>query len=240
MLLWCDNFVSKNLAKGVKLNILIVEDDLLSSKQLAQLLTKEKYTCDLAGGYLEAKEYIDKNKYALILLDWNLGDGDGLTLLKEIRDLDIDCAILMISGNVEVYERVIVLDAGADDYLCKPYSNIELLARMRVLLRQGSKEKSSVLFWDDIQLNIVTHEVFAAKELINLTLAEFDLLELFMKNQNMVLSRFQLSEHINKDNYAVKHSNILDVHIKNLRKKLARKDVILNIRGVGYKMNKSS
>ncbi|MCX6052633.1 MAG: response regulator transcription factor [Campylobacterales bacterium] len=221
------------------MNVLIIEDDELTAKQLLQLLKSEKYSCDVACGYFDAKEYLDKNSYSIVLLDWNLGDGDGLTLLREIRDTNfITTPILMLSANSEIDSRVQVLDSGADDYLCKPYSNIELLARMRVLLRKGSKEKSSVICVDDITLNITTHEVFVNDALIDLTLAEFDLMELFMKNQNIVLTKYQLSEHLNKDNYRVIHSNLVDVHIKNLRKKLDRKDFIKNVRGVGYKVNK--
>lgn len=223
------------------MNILIIEDDALSAKQLSQLLKSEKYSCDVACGYFDAKEYLDKNSYAIILLDWNLGDGDGLSLLKEMRDNNlITTPVLMLSANSEIDDRVKVLDSGADDYLCKPYSNIELLARMRVLLRKGSVEKSPIMRVDDIVMNIVTHEVFVNNELVDLTMAEFDLLELFMKNQNIVLTKYQLSEYLNKDNYSIKHSNIVEVHIKNIRKKLNRKDFIQNVRGVGYKINKSS
>lgn len=221
------------------MNVLIIEDDELTAKQLLKLLKSEKYSCDVACGYFDAKEYLDKNSYSIVLLDWNLGDGDGLSLLREIRVSDaILTPVLMLSANAEIDGRVQVLDSGADDYLCKPYSNIELLARMRVLLRKGSKEKQSLICIDDVILNIVTHEVFVNNELVELTAAEFDLLELFMKNQNIVLTRYQLSEHINKDNYSIKHSNIVDVHIKNLRKKLNRKDFIVNVRGVGYKIYK--
>jgi len=222
------------------LNVLIIEDDKLSAKQLFKLLKSEKYNCDVAYGYFEANEFLDNNSYSIILLDWNLGDGDGLILLSEIRNLKIDTPVLMLSANSEINDRVRVLDSGADDYLCKPYSNVELLARMRVLLRNGSQEKSSIISINDITLNIATHEVLVNDLLVNLTTAEFDLLELFMKNQNIILTRYQLSEHINKDNYLIKHSNIVDVHIKNLRKKLNRKDFIKNVRGVGYKINKSS
>jgi len=91
-----------------------------------------------------------------------------------------------------------------------------------------------------VTLNITTHEVFVDDKLVELTGSEYDLLELFMQNPNVVLTRYQLSEHINKDNYSIKHSNIVDVHIKNLRKKLDRKDFIVNIRGVGYRVSKSS
>ena len=226
--------------KGEKLNILVVEDDVLTAKQVLKLLKNEKYSCDIAHGYFDAKDMIDKNSYSLILLDWNLGDGDGLILLREIRDLKINTPILMLSANSEIDDKVQVLDSGADDYMCKPYSNTELLARMRVLLRKDSKEKSSIIKINDVLLNITTHEVLVNNKVINLTSTEFDLLELFMKNQNIILTRYQLSEHINKDNYTIKHSNLIDVHIKNLRKKLNKKDFIKNIRGVGYKIIKSS
>ncbi len=222
------------------MNILIVEDDKLTAKQLFMLLKSEKYTCDVAFGYKEAQEYLDKNSYALILLDWNLGDGDGLTLLKEQRDMEISTPVLMLSANSEIDDRVSVLDCGADDYLCKPYSNVELLARMRALLRRESIQKSSVITVGRVKLDISAHQVFIDDEPIQLTNSEFDLLELFMQNSNIVLTRYQLSEHINKDNYAVKNSNLVDVHIKNLRKKLNITDFIQNVRGVGYKINKSS
>jgi len=222
------------------MNVLIIEDDTLTAKQLQKLLKNEKYSADTAFGYSDAKSYIDKNSYAIILLDWNLGDGDGLELLKEIRATQINVPILMLSANSEIDDRVKVLDSGADDYLCKPYSNIELLARMRVLLRKDATEKSSTITIGNVTLNIATHQVLVDDKEINLTAAEFDLLELFMQNQNIVLTRYQLSEHLNKDNYAIKQSNVVDVHIKNLRKKLNNKDFILNIRGIGYKINKSS
>ena len=216
------------------MNILIVEDDTLTAKQLLKLLKSEKYLCDEANGYIQAKEYLDKNTYSLILLDWNLGDGDGLVLLKELRDMNISTPVLMLSANSEIDDRVTVLDSGGDDYLCKPYSNIELLARMRALLRRESSQKVSLITIGYVKLDITTHEVFVNDTLINLTTAEFDLLELFMQNSNVVLTRYQLSEHINKDNYSIKHSNLVDVHIKNLRKKLTLSDFIKNVRGVGY------
>ncbi len=222
------------------MNILIVEDDTMTAKQLAQLLKSEKYSCDIAFGYKEAQEYIDKNAYLLILLDWNLGDGDGLTLLKELRDLEIETPVLMLSANAAIDDRVAVLDSGADDYLCKPYSSVELLARMRALLRRESSQKVSSLTIAPVRLDLVSRTVFVEELAVQLTAAEFDLLELFMQNPNQVLTRYQLSEHINKDNYNVKHSNLVDVHIKNLRKKLGTKEFIQNVRGIGYKVNKSS
>lgn len=222
------------------MNVLVVEDDVLSAKQLLMLLKGEKYSCDLACGYKEASELLDKNSYAIILLDWNLGDGDGLSLIKELRDNHVKTPILMLSANCDVDGRVSVLDSGADDYLCKPYSHVELLARMRALLRRDAKEKTSLIYIENIILNLATREVYLDDALVELTQSEFDLLEVFMKNPNNVLTRFQLSEHINKDNYAIKNSNIIDVHIKNIRKKLGNKDFIKNVRGIGYKIHKSS
>jgi len=222
------------------MNILIIEDDKQTAKQLFQLLKSEKYNCDIAYGYDEAKKYLDENKYSLLLLDWNLGDGDGLTLLKEQREMDLDTPVLMLSANSEIDDRVAVLDCGADDYLCKPYSNVELLARMRALLRRESTQKTSLISIGEVKLDTVKHTVEINAALVKLTNAEFDLLELFMQNANIVLTRYQLSEQINKDNYTIKHSNIVDVHIKNLRKKLGLPDFIRNIRGIGYTVNKSS
>lgn len=200
------------------MNVLIIEDDQLTAKQLFKLLKSEKYDCDVAYGYNEAKTLLDKNKYSIILLDWNLGDGDGLTLLKEQRELELKTPVLMLSANSEIDDRVSVLDCGADDYLCKPYSNIELLARIRALLRRESSQKTSLISVGNVTLDIQAHEAYIDDNPIKLTTSEFDLLELFMQNANIVLTRYQLSEHINKDNYEIKHSNLVDVHIKNLRK----------------------
>lgn len=216
------------------MNILIVEDDSATAKQLSQLLKSEKYHCDRAAGYQEAQTMLDQNNYAIILLDWNLGDGDGLTLLQEQRALDNNTPILMLSANSEIDDRVAVLDSGADDYLCKPYSNIELLARIRALLRRESTQKVVTLSIGPVRLDSAAHQVYINDAPIPLTTSEFDLLELFMKNKNIVLTRYQLSEHINKDNYTIKQSNLVDVHIKNLRKKLQLPDFIKNVRGVGY------
>jgi len=222
------------------MNILIIEDDRLSATQLSQLLKSEKYDNDIAHGYKEAIELLDKNSYSLILLDWNLGDGDGLTLLQEQREQGIKTPILMLSGKSEIDDRVSVLDSGADDYLCKPYSNVELLARMRALLRRESSQKNSIISIKNIKMDISSHKVYVDDKHIELTTSEFDLLELFMQNANIVLTRYQLSEHINKDNYTIKHSNLIDVHIKNLRKKLNVNKFITNVRGVGFTVNKSS
>ncbi|WP_353662253.1 response regulator transcription factor [Hydrogenimonas sp. SS33] len=214
--------------------LLIVEDEKSVADQLKELMEREKYRCDVAYDYHEAMRRCDEKRYDLILLDWNLPDGDGLTLLKELRALEIATPVLMLSANSEVDDRVTVLDAGGDDYLCKPYSNIELLARIRALLRREAPQKSTLLHSGPLTLDTKSREVKVHDETVTLSPAEFDLLELLLKNKNIVLTRYQLNDHLCREYNSLKQSNILDVHIKNLRKKIGLKNLIVTVRGVGY------
>ena len=227
-------------AQGVCMKILIVEDEQTTARQLKQVLTKEGYAAEIAYGFQEAQDALDQTTFDLIVLDWNLGDGDGLDLLHEIRDLDIATPVIMLTANSEIDDRVMGLDGGADDYLCKPYSHIELLARMRALLRRDADEKKTELTIGDVTLDTKTREVHVANKPIEFTTTEFDLLELLMKNKNRVLTKYQLSEFLNKDNYTLKHSNLVEVHIKNIRKKLGQKEFITTLRGIGYKITSAS
>ncbi len=217
--------------------LLIVEDEEAVAKQLKALLKQEQYDCDIANNYKDALEALDARRYDLLLLDWNLPDGDGLSLLKLLREEENPVPVLMLSANTEVDDRVSVLDAGGDDYLCKPYSNVELLARIRSLLRRESTQKNTLLKASDLTLDMVSHEVKVGKEILHLSPAEFDLLELLMKNKNIVLTRYQLNDHLSRDYNSLKQSNLVDVHIKNLRKKIALDDFIVTVRGVGYKIS---
>ena len=212
----------------------MVEDEHPVANQLQQLLQKERYHCDVAYNYTEAIDLIDDKRYDLILLDWNLPDGDGLTLLSQIREEGIITPVLMLSANSEIDDRVSVLDAGGDDYLCKPYSHVELLARIRALLRRDSPQKNTLLQCADLKLDTSSREVYVHDTPISLSLSEFDLLELLLQNKNIVLTRYQLNEHLCQDYNSLKQSNLVDVHIKNLRKKLGLEGCISTVRGVGY------
>lgn len=218
------------------MHLLIVEDETDVATQLAQMLEQEKYHCDIALNYKEALEAVDTKHYDLILLDWNLPDGDGLALLELLRSEENPVPVLMLSARSGIEERVTVLDAGGDDYLCKPYSNLELLARIRALLRRESTQKTSLLHIGAITLDSVSREVKVDGKTVTLSPAEFDILELLMQNKNVVLTRYQLTEHISPEYDSFKQSNIVDVHIKNLRKKLGMKECIVTVRGVGYKI----
>jgi DNA-binding response OmpR family regulator len=216
------------------MNILLLEDDPLLSEQIATLLTKERYTCDVCHTVTEASGACDTNSYQLILMDWNLPDGSGVGFLRELRREGHTVPVIMLSGRERVEERVEALDSGADDYLCKPYSNAELLARVRALLRREGTQRTTRLQKGDVTLDLSRREVTVAQAPVALTPREFELLELLMTHKNQVLSRYQIAELLCKDFSALTSSNLVDVHVKNIRKKLNRPDIITTIRSVGY------
>ena len=220
--------------------LLIVEDEKAVADQLKELLEQEQYRCEVAYNYREALDLIDEKRFDLVLLDWNLPDGDGLSLLSLMREESVATPVLMLSANTEIDDRVTVLDAGGDDYLCKPYSNIELLARIRALLRRETPQKSTRLGIGTLTLDTKSREVLLSGTPVKLSLSEFDLLEILLQNKNIVLTRYQLNDHLCRDYSGIKQSNLVDVHIKNLRKKIALDDFITTVRGVGYTIKDSN
>ncbi len=216
------------------MNVLLIEDDELLADQISKLLKKERYDCDICLNISTAMRLYEKNSYQLLLIDWNLPDGSGLHMLENIRKNADDIAVIMLSGRESIQERVQALDAGADDYLCKPYSNIELLARVRAILRRESKQRTSSLEIEDIRIDLSKREVTVSNRSVKLTKKEFELLEVLVLNKNRVLSRYQLSELLCKEFDSITSSNVIDAHIKNIRKKLNRPKIISTIRGVGY------
>jgi len=216
------------------MHILIVEDEQIVANQLCELLLRERYLCDVAYTYKDALEFLDSKRYDLVLLDWNLPDGDGLWLLRLLREEENATPVFMLSAKSTIDHRVAVLDAGGDDYLCKPYSNVELLARIRALLRREGHQKKSLFACGKLSLDTKSHDVSYDGVIIPLSLSEYNLLELLLLNKNIVLTRYQLNDHLCRDYNTLKQSNLVDVHIKNLRKKLGDNDIITTIRGVGY------
>lgn len=222
------------------MNILVVEDDRANAELMCKLLKKEKYSVDLASNMAEAITAIDKSFYHLIILDWNLPDGSGYEILKETRDLLIDSQVLMLSANSDIEYRVKALDAGADDYLCKPYALVELLARVKSLLRRSSAQKSTLLEIGNISLERQSREVLVDNVEVSFTMAEYDIFEAMLCNPNKTFTKFELLNLSNNEYAASMMSNIVEVHIKNIRKKLNNKEIIKTIRSVGYKINISS
>lgn len=216
------------------MHLLIIDDNEELLYGLQQLLKDAHYRVDIATTLCEGSNSIDQKKYDLILLDWMLPDGSGIDLLVRLRHEKIITPILLFSSKKEVEDKVEALDGGADDYLEKPFSNIELLARIRALLRRESSQKQSCIKLGKLKIDFSSRSVLVNDEPAKLSAKEFELLELLILNANTVLTRYQISEHLSRDFDHLSASNIVDAHIKNLRKKLDADELIQTIRGVGY------
>jgi DNA-binding response OmpR family regulator len=178
------------------------------------------------------------NPYDLIVLDWMLPKQDGIELCRNIRRKGRTMPVLMLTARGSVADRVGGLDSGVDDYLTKPFAFDELLARLRALLRRQGPSLSNLLQVADLTLDIATHEVHRAGQLIPLTAKEYSLLEYFMYHPGQVLSRQVIEEHAWNYDYA-SESNLIDVYIRRLRRKIddpfGRK-LIETVKGVGYRL----
>lgn len=218
------------------MHLLIIDDNEELLYALQQLLKNAHYHVDIAKTLSEGEERISQKKYDLILLDWMLPDGNGIDLLMQLRREKLVTPILLFSSKKEVEDKVEALDGGADDYLQKPFSNIELLARIRALLRRESAQKQTQLTLGKLSIDFSSRSVLVDDVPIKLSAKEFELLEFLVLNANTVLTRYQISEHLSRDFDQTTASNIVDAHIKNLRKKLNADELIETVRGVGYRI----
>jgi len=219
------------------MQILIIDDNQEILFSLKKLLTEAQFITDTASTLNEAKEALEHTTYNLIILDWMLPDGSGVEFLAQYRKEYLSTPVLLLSSKNETKDKVEALDAGSDDYLEKPFSNIELLARVRALLRRESAYKKNLIELENLTVNLSTHEVIVDGERIILTKKEFSLLEVLLLNQKTILTRYQLNEHINPEFESLNSSNLVDVHIKNLRKKLGlASSLIETVRGVGFRI----
>lgn len=219
------------------MNILIVDDDLGLLDQLKNALKRKHYSVETAEDGEKALDKIFDVPYDLILLDIMLPGLDGLSILKEVRKAGLNIPILMLTARSDVEDRVNGLDYGADDYLSKPFSMAELMARIRAILRRQG-DRNPVLTAGTIKLDTVSREVTQNNIQLNLTLKEFSILEFLMHNKGSAVSRFNMAEHVwGEDFDPFSMSNFVDVHIKNLRKKIAAHgegSIIKTIRGIGF------
>ena len=217
--------------------ILIVDDDLELLDQLGKALERKQYTVETASDGKEALDKIFSITYDLILLDIMLPRLDGLSVLKEIRQAEFNIPVLMLTARSDVEDRVKGLNYGADDYLAKPFSMAELMARIRALLRRDGK-RTPIFKAGSIELDTISREVTQYGNPINLTSKEFSILEFLLHNKGSVVSRFNMAEHVWGNNFdPFSMSNFIDVHIKNLRKKIkSHEDIelIRTIRGIGF------
>ncbi|HDS15999.1 MAG TPA: response regulator transcription factor [Proteobacteria bacterium] len=221
------------------MKILLVEDEPGILTQLEELLREQRYLVDTAVNGAEALDKVFANLYDLLVLDIMLPKLDGLSLLREIRRAAISTPVLFLTARGGIEDKVKGLDCGADDYLAKPFSTAELLARIRALLRRPGREGNSLLQVGDISLDTVSREVVNAGRPLELTPKEFSLLEFLLYNKNQPVSRITLAEHVwGEDFDPFTMSNTIDVHIKNLRRKLdpekSGRALIQTVRGVGF------
>jgi DNA-binding response OmpR family regulator len=219
------------------MNILIIDDEPYLLEKLQSVLTSEHYNVETADEGRAGLAKIWGDTYDLILLDIMLPGMSGLEILAEIRTAGIQTPVLMLTAKVDIQDKVTGLNLGADDYLAKPFSLAELLARVKALIRRGNTG-NPVMEAGDIRLNTVSREVTKNGELMTLTTKEFSLLEFLLHNRGRAISRFTLAEHVWGDNFdPFSMSNFINVHMSNLRKKLKspeQEPIIKTIRGYGY------
>ena len=219
------------------MRVLIIEDEPELRAQIADTLRQQNYTVDTSGDGVTGLERACTEPYDLLILDIMLPVQDGFAVLREMRAEQVATPVLMLTARVEVEDRVRGLDLGADDYLLKPFSMAELLARIRALLRRSHTQASPLLTVGDIHLDTGTREVTRSGRPVSLTPKEFALLEFLLYNRNRAISRFNLAEHVWGDAFdPFTMSNTIDVHIRNLRRKVDDQagEVIVTVRGIGY------
>jgi len=221
------------------MRILIVEDEKALAKEIKEFLEKEEFNCDLAFTGNEASELIAINPYDFILLDIGLPDYNGLELINEAKEYNSEAYFIVITARGELEDKIKGFDLGADDYLPKPFSLLELLSRIQAITRRKFGYQSSVIQFGNFNLDITKKHLEFDGKPVDLTKKEYKLLSYLILNKNRVLDRLQLTEHIWGDFYEDDYdSNYIDVHIKNIRKKLAQFDEsnwIKTVRGIGYK-----
>lgn len=220
------------------MRILVVEDEVKIANSLEKGLKAEGYIVDVAYDGDEADTLADANTYDLVLLDWMIpGRKDGAELIRHWRSEQKKMPILMLTARSAIGDRVEGLDAGADDYLSKPFSFDELLARVRALLRRPQEHSGTVLQSGPISLDAISKEVKVKNKVVHLTAKEFQLLEYLMHHKGEVLSKDQLLDHVWSDEERVQH-NTVETFIANVRKKIGTGDsVIQTVRGYGYKIS---
>ncbi len=224
------------------MRILIVDDEPNLVEEIQQTLEKQQYTVDTAFDGKEAMNRMYVAPYDLILLDIMLPKKNGFEVVQELRQEKIATPVLMLTAKAGLDDRVKGLDLGADDYLAKPFSMEELLARIRALLRRSNAQISPILRVAEISLNTASREVHKDGQQLELTPKEFSILEFLLYNMNRTVSRYTMAEHVWGDEFdPLTMSNSIDVHIKNLRKKINDPQgmLIRTVRGIGYMMKEN-
>ncbi len=216
------------------MRILIVEDEPNLSRQLRQTLEGAGYAVDSAADGEEGQFLGETESYDAVILDLGLPEVDGLTVLDRWRKAGHKMPVLVLTARDSWSDKVAGLDAGADDYLAKPFQSEELIARLRALIRRASGNATSELVAGDVRLDTRSGRVTLAGEPVKLTAQEYKLLSYLMHHKGKVVSRTELIEHIYDQDFD-RDSNTIEVFITRIRKKLGA-DLITTIRGLGYSL----
>jgi DNA-binding response OmpR family regulator len=221
------------------MKILVVEDERKVARFVAMALIEQAYTVRIAASCAEARDALAESPCDAVVLDLGLPDGDGLSLLAEWRKTGFREPVLILSARDAVEDRVRGLNLGADDYMAKPFSVDELVARVRSLLRrQTSGGKTTVLTHRGLRLDLLARTLERNGELLELTTREFSLVELFFQNPGRVLTRTLIGEKVWEASYDLE-TNLIDVYVRRLRQKLelpGQPPLIKTIRGTGYQL----
>ena len=220
------------------MRVLVIEDEVRMATLVKRALEEEGHAVDVAGDGLEGLWMATENPYAAIVLDVMLPGLDGFALCRRLREADVWVPVLMLTARDEVGDRVRGLDAGADDYLVKPFSLMELAARLRALTRRDDHRRPVVLAVGDLRLDPATKRVWRGDTEIDLSPKEFALLELFLRHPGVVLTRSQIIDAVWDFTYDGT-SNVVDQYVNYLRRKVdapfGRSD-IQTVRGMGYRL----
>lgn len=221
------------------MRVLVIEDEKKLASYIKKGLEEHHFAVDIAYDGEAGVFYADVNEYDTVVLDLLLPKKDGMMVLRELREKGSQVPVLILTARDAVADKVEGLNAGADDYLTKPFSFLELLARVRALLRRGKVEPQTKLQVGDLIMDLAAHRVSRAGKPLQLTSKEFALLEFFMRNQGQVLTRTTISEHVWDYRFENTLSNVIDVFVNRLRNKIDRdfaKKLIHTVKGVGYVM----
>ena len=218
------------------MRVLVIEDETKVGSFIKRALEEESYAVDLCEDGAQGLDMALTGTYDLIMIDLMLPSLPGLEVLTRLRKEKIQTPVLILTAQSKVDQRVKGLDAGADDYLTKPFAIDELLARVRALLRRGPAESPGIFQIDDLMLNPATREVTRGGQRIDLTVKEYALLEYFMRHAGRVLTRPMISDHVWNQDFDT-FTNVIDVYVNYLRNKIDRgraRKLIHTIRGSGY------
>lgn len=221
------------------MKLLIIEDETELAKSISEYLSEENYLCEFASTFSEAMSKIEAFQYDCILLDITLPDGNGLTILEELKRQNKQDGVIIISAKNALEDKIKGLQLGADDYLTKPFHLSELMARIYSIIRRKQFRNSNIVKQNELQIDLLAKTVSVRDQTIVLTKKEFDLLIYFIGNKNRVISKSTLAEHLSGD-FAdmLDNHDFVYAHVKNLKKKLydAGCDHYLKtVYGTGYK-----